>query len=247
MTSDKLSARERQYESTRADDINVSIPVSGAAVGLLFDRHIIEHLHDMNKRFRFYIIAKKAGYTDKFLSQMGRKDYVSVYSSDKDREVVDYYDSLIMDKIMSLEISKPSEQAFKTLLSSNQQGGVIMLFTLPVGRQEYDNLNFMERHGLIPDMELQEKLWEASFETKQWDEGEGKLILDKISKFRGLRLPVGSRESALFIEWCLGTGIFSMMFRNTDNESLRSHHPDELGGLGVEKFWQKVAHEFLKS
>ena len=42
-------------------------------------------------------------------------------------------------------------QAFKALLSVDSVGGSFLLFANPVGRQEYDNINFLERHGFLSD------------------------------------------------------------------------------------------------
>ena len=118
-------------------------------------------------------------------------------------------------------MTKPSEQAFKALISPNQVGGVILLFTNPVGRQEYDNLNFLKRHLLIPSDEDQKTLWRM---PKTND------ILKKAITWRGLRLPKNPEKSVNFLIWCIKNKIFEQMGKYTN----------KIQSDGVKRFWEEV-------
>jgi hypothetical protein len=80
----------------------------------------MEELHRENARFFFLVISKTAGFTQSFLKRMKRRDYVTVYESSHDKQVVEAYENLYKEKLISFELTKPSEQVFKALLSSEQ-------------------------------------------------------------------------------------------------------------------------------
>jgi len=218
--------RVKQMSLEGKTDIQVAIPISGAAVGLDFTASLLEALHSLSSRFIFHIISKKASFTKSFIQKIEGKQFATVFSSVHDREVVDAYEKLYQEKVIALEITKPSEQAFKALLAPIQVGGTILLFSAPVGRQEYDNLEFLTRKGLVPFSWENEKLWE-----KTSDAAGNK----KIQQFRGFCLPPDPLKSAKFIFWCLKTGIFARMMQTSN----------ELGADGVDQFWQKVCQSFL--
>lgn len=153
--SEKLSSGEYKNRLEQANPksntrIHVLIPISGAAVSLLYYENLIRELHQKEKRFFFYIVSKEDMYTYQFLRRMGKYDFVSIVKSTSSREIVTFYSELLSSSIFSLEVVKPSEQAFKALLPTDTKGGVILLFSNPVGRQEYDNLSFLKNHNLIP-------------------------------------------------------------------------------------------------
>ena len=100
---------------------------------------------------------------------MAGKAWVDLRVGKQDREVVDHYDVLLEKKIISLEVTKPSEQAFKGLLGTQSRGGVILLFSQPVGSQEYDNLDFLVRHSLVPSKETNLRLWRMAEDSAYMD------------------------------------------------------------------------------
>lgn len=230
--------RKEQLDPSGSNLIHVSIPVSGAAVGLTFYKHLMMNLHSLSSRFRFHIISKKAPFTESFLDSMSKLDYVTVFSSSSDREVVNYYDELYLKYVISLEITKPSEQAFKALLKPDENGGAILLFTRPVGRQEYDNINFLIHHGLIPSSSEKDKLLRMALDSEDFQ---------VFKNFRGMELPHGSEICAKFIQYCLNDKIFTQMTderTKTENEKLYDH---ELGSRGSENFWEIIADRFLRT
>lgn len=215
--------------------IHVLVPISGAAVGTHYIMELMEKMHEKSERYFFHVVSRIAPYTKKFLTELKDKKYIKIYASENDKKVVDLYDEVLEKNVVLLEISKPSEQAFKAVLGPELRGGVLMLFTQPVGRQEYENLDYLTRRNLIPNGEENNKLWLTSLE--------GKIYSERISHLKaGIRLPFEATLGAGFIQWCLKKGIFVKMMLADKKED---NYPNELNGNGVEMFWEKTA-EFIK-
>lgn len=148
----KLGTRERvlRFEQfTRKRQINILIPISGAAVHLEWYRSFIESLEGIGLLAKFYIVSKSTSSTKKFLSWAKTKQSCKVFDGRSDWEVIKVYNRLIHEVTFGCEVTKPSEHTFKSILSVNQRGGMPMFFAPPVGRQEYDNLDFVKRIGLL--------------------------------------------------------------------------------------------------
>jgi hypothetical protein len=229
--------RASQLSMGLKNEIHMAIPVSGAAVGMTFLTHMIDALHDKSNRFKFHIISKSTPFTQDFLKEMVNRPFVDFEVSFSSREIIDKYTELYKKEIISLEITKPSEQSFKALLTPDQKGGAILLFSDPIGKQEYDNLDFLRRHHLIPLKSEMEQMW-ADAENGMEIDGGGKWILEKAKHWRGLMLPYHSAKAANFIWWCLGQGIFKTMVQQF---VLPENEDHELGSDGVKLFWQEVA------
>lgn len=213
-----------------AQTIHVSVPISGAAVGLQYLDQLIRYLSVSNPAYLFHIISKKAPFTRMFLKKMSERKQVSAQSDREDSQVVALYERLFKNEIVSFEITKPSEQAFKALLCPSHKAGVVLLFTDPVGRQEYDNIDFLVRHGLIPNVVEQNRLW------KHKKEGLSPAL------WRGVRLPHDPEAAAMFISWCVKEGIFSQMLACRATAQSWDSHANEMGWNGAEKFWTEVSH-----
>jgi len=142
-------ARMRQLTPASRAPLHIAVPVSGAAVQLGFLTDVIAGLSAADARCMFHIVSKISPATRGFLAAMSTRKNVELLTSSADREVVDLYEKLYEKEVIALEITKPSEQAFKALITPKQRGGAILLFSDPVGRQEKDNLNFLSRHGLL--------------------------------------------------------------------------------------------------
>ena len=179
LSKDKYLKRLEMLSLDNKRDINVCVPVSGAAVATKFSEDLIRELHKLSKRFRFFVVSKEVAFTFRFLEVMKSLNYVVVVSAKTDLDVVKSYEDIYEKNVIALEVTKPSEQAFKALCGPKEVGGSVLLFSEPVGRQEKDNLDFLIRRGLIPK--------------------------------RGLILPKGSKESALFIYDKLRSGAFEDM------------------------------------
>lgn len=216
----QFQQRLAQYNPNSMAKIHVSVPVSGAAVGLKYTENIISTLRRKSDRFIFHIVSKEALYTEDFLAKMKRRDYVKVYSSSSDREVVNAYEHMYKENIIGFEITKPSEQAFKTLISPRQVGGAIMLFTEPVGRQEYDNLIFMRKNELVP---LAKEDKEMQYDC-----------------FRGLRLLDSYQESADHIMSLFEMNVFHAMSYCQKPSPQNEEQKDEIGSDGVKRFWKTI-------
>lgn len=228
--------RLNQYDPESQTPINVVVPLSGAAVALEYYRQLLPKLHALSPRFFFHVIAKEHIYTRMFLRNMRRYAYVRVHSRKTDKGAVDLYEQVYKDNTIAFEITKPSEQAFKALLSRRHVGGSILLFSDPVGRQEDENLAFFRRHERIPTIEEQKELWK-SVEHRDEVKNLGQEALRHVSKWRGVLLPIGTDASAAFISMLLRRRIFSEM-----GKTMRKNRSPELGSGGVEQFWDMVCH-----
>lgn len=232
LLSNKLDSKNYQNRLSQADfqsdfPIHISIPIPGAAVGLNYLDILISHLRKKSKRFVFHIIGKQAPFTSSFINKYRGFSDVDLYVSSDDREVVRQYDYQYQARVISLEVTKPSEQAFKTLLNPDQVGGSILLFSHPVGKQEYDNLSFLHRHHLIPSPKHQNQII-ASFTSNQNYSGP--------ANWRGIILPNTAKLSAKFILWAIKSGLFTQMMTFRYQQILG----DELGSNGVSLFWNKI-------
>ncbi len=211
----KITERRNQYNPERTTPINVAIPVSGAAVGMEFFLHLMMHLHKKSSRFVFHVICRKAPFTQNFLRKVKYRDYVKLHISSDYKAVVDMYHRVYMENVIAAEVTKPSEQAFKALLRNDSVGGSFLLLAEPVGRQERDNIDFLNRHSFLPGYE-----------------GE----YDKPNSLRGYILPYGSQASADMI-WNLFT---SKKALNAFNNFVAKQSNSETGDDGVVKFWEIV-------
>ena len=213
-----VTIRADQYNPNKETPINIVIPVSGAAVGMEFFLHLMHRLHQASPRFVFYVVCRKAPFTANFLRLIKHRDYVHLFASSDYKEVVEAYKRVYLENIISAEVTKPSEQAFKALLRADSVGGSFLLFAQPVGRQEYDNINFLERHGLLLDPS---------------SNAIPSPLISEVSTQRGCILPNGSKASANLILDLFDTGKLLTAFKNYSAPP----QTDELGDNGVTKFW----------
>ena len=236
--SEPLTKKQYEEKLMQVDNkdstlpIQVVIPISGAAVGTDYFAILTAELNKKSLRFLFHIICKDAPFTKKFISEVSVHEYIRIYGAQEDRRVINIYEGVYQRNVISIEITKPSEQSFKALLDCKAESASLLLFTEPIGRQEYDNLDFLKRHKLIPNNRDQELLVQMKVSSE---------ILSKASNWRGIRIPEDPVKAAQFIFWCLNVGIFSKMMRYTP-ASINDHlHQNELAPDGVKTFWKKVA------
>jgi len=228
--TDQLDAKSRK-------PIQVSIPISGAAVGMEYFSRLITGLREKSKRFRFHLVSKDAPFTRKFLSQWDGKPWIELHVGKTDREVVDLYDELMEKHVISLEVTKPSEQAFKALLKTQSRGGVILLFSKPMGIQEYDNLDFLGRHALLPSRPTNAELYELSGDGVTMDADLRARLFEVSRTWRGVRIPEDAAKAVDFIWWLHRSGICSRMLAGNKTRKVRDENKDILGSKGVEEFW----------
>jgi hypothetical protein len=233
----RMAEKKNQLNPKSKEPIQVSIPVSGAAVGTLYFTHLLTALHRKSKRFNFHIVSKDAPFTKAFLAYWRGKSWVNLHVGKKDRETVDLYDTLLDTQVISLEVTKPSEQAFKALAPTEMRGGVILLFSEPVGQQEFDNLYFLERHSLIPSKEVQKQLWEMAEHGGAMDTDLRNRTLREARTWRGVRLPWRSQKSADFIWWLHLEGVLARMLSANVAERVLDEKSRVLGPNGVAEFW----------
>lgn len=240
LTKEEFIGKQNQLNPNSKVRIDFSVPISGAAVGTGFTKVLIENLSKLSPRFFFHIISREALFTFDFIGSLLKFKNVEINWSDLDRTVVTNYENVFKKNVISIEITKPSEQSFKAILSNKTRGGVIMLFTKPVGRQEYDNLDFLIRHNLIPDNNKQKEIYDAFSQEKNISEE----FRNDFLNWRGLRLPNDPKLAAKFIWWCEKEMIFSKM-ASKENLEISDEFKKELGNEGARDFWNKTL-EILK-
>ncbi len=232
--------RRNQLNPDSSNSMNVIVPISGAAVGTIFADALIRELYKKNKRFFFHIVSKRGLYTDLFLQKLERKPYIETFSSHSDRQIVELYEQAYERTVLSMEVTKPSEQAFKALFSPDQNGGVILLFSSPVGRQEHDNIEYLKRHQLIPSDYEQQTL--HGWAEKKWKltDAERRQVQGLAKNWRGLRLPTDPILAASFIDWCHTQQILSWMGEAEPCSRGDSYCQKEVSSNGVKLFWTEV-------
>jgi hypothetical protein len=211
------------------NQINVAVPISGASVGLSFVTKLITSIEKKSSRFKFWVLVKKSVYTDFFLSSLSRLSNVNLITGRNDNEMINLYELMYQNNLMHLEVTKPSEQAFKAILSPDLVGGSTILLTSPVGRQEYENIEFLVRHDLMPRSN-----YDGSSEDKQ-----------SLSSYpRAIRLSKDPEIAANFIVWALESGLFVKMSSSKFKFSKNALASGEVGPLGAVEFWKIVEKYF---
>lgn len=246
LSRDEIENKVSQVAPSAKSTIHVAIPISGAAVGTHYFSEIIELLHQRSNRFQFEIIAKAAEYTSSFLMKMGTKQFVKLHISTHDRGTVESYERVYRHNIIALEITKPSEQAFKALINPTHQGGSLLLFSEPVGRQEYDNLDFLRRHHLMPTHYEQRILWRYSEQKRTLSNETYQHYVISAIHWRGLLLPKNPTAAANFIWWCFSEGILSAMMVARVTPERSDPNTNELNPHGVTEFWKRVTNYLNK-
>ncbi|OGG20510.1 hypothetical protein A3D03_00625 [Candidatus Gottesmanbacteria bacterium RIFCSPHIGHO2_02_FULL_40_13] len=242
ISSEEFATRKKQVTEAQQTKIHMAIPISGAAVWLDFYTRLILGLHVYSDRFLFHVVSKEAPYTYGFLKMILKYPFIRQYTSIHDREVINLYEDVYRTNIISLEVTKPSEQAFKALINPDQSGGSLLLLSSPVGRQEYDNLAFLRRHFLLPSKEEKQLLWRLSLrKARLKDESNGIQLIQSAKSWRSVELPQNPLEAAFFIWWMLKEGIFSSMMECRTEVDVTTRHGRELGFDGVQKIWNRVA------
>lgn len=239
--------RKNQVDPEKERDTNMIIPLSGAAVGTKDVETIIAELKRLNKRFTFGVVVKDAPYTKMFISRLEKHNtYVKIYKSKDDKAIVDMYERVYMRNTISLEITKPSEQAFKALYYPKQRGGSVLLFASPVGRQEFDNLDFLQRHKLLPTNTEHKAIWELSRQKTFEKETMYTAVLNTCHNWRGLILPTDPIEATQFINFCMEHKIFYRMMNHEKPRQTPPHNDHEISSDGVAELW-KTVENFVKN
>ncbi len=232
-----LSVRQKerrriQYLSENSHTPIFSIPVSGAAVQLDYLRRIIRGIHQTWNTAQFHIVAHTSRRADTFFSTVRHIPNVVIQASDSQRETIALYDYVFTEHAVGFEITKPSEQAFKAMIPPGDNGGAILLFSKPVGRQEYDNLSFLRRHGRIPSRADQEALWQMTWRNHGTD----------AAHWRGIMLPDNPDHAVSCIRHWQEAGIFESM----GNHEKYSTSP-EISTEGAKLFWQYISHYLIQT
>ena len=233
LDAQEFKTRQEQVKAGGKEKLAIIMPISGAAVQLAYFEKLIVEL-SIKPAVRVTMVSRESSYTKEFLDWCQNVPAVEVVADREDREVVLSYEKELTTKVFAVEITKPSEQTFKTLLSPKQRGGVVLLFSEPVGRQEYDNLAFLLRHGLIPNEahELRLNRFFIENDKPQFEEE----FLKMAQEWRGLKLPNDGEMAGRAIDRLKESGILARMVDYSGDRRNK-----ELDSQGVDKFWQTLA------
>ncbi len=230
----ELELLENQLDPSSDYPLHISVPVSGAAVQLDFLSTIIKSL--AYEKFIFTVIGQLTSYTQDFFEALKKIPRVQVSTGLTAHSTVRFYESAFYQASRpGVEITKPSEQTFKAILKPNEKGGVIMLITDPIGRQEYDNLNFLIRHKLLAEREVQEELEKYLVDQGKIPEEKNSEIHYQASHWRALKLPKDPARAATFIKNAKATGIFYSMLAYVPEVKR------DLTSNGVEQIWNSIS------
>lgn len=239
LSPEVLFNKVEQLQPDNPQRARICIPVSGAAVQLDFFKVLIEELICNDTRqecreFTFSVVTREGNYTQSFINYFRENPEVTLHLGANDEQTVDLYDELYQQlNPPAIEITKPSEQCFKALTTPDTIGGPILLLSDPVGRQEYDNLDFLQRHGFLPTYEVHKNLTEAlcNNNTERL-----KNYGEMAKSWRCLRLPSDPYQAAEFIKNAITSGIFLSM------QNYTGYTPtEELSANGVNKIWSLVS------
>jgi len=204
--------------------INVIVPISGAAVGLMYLIELIQNLEKLSNRFNFWVIVRKASYTDFFITLLLRVSGVNIVVGKNDNEMINLYELIYQQNLIHLEITKPSEQSFKAIVEPSRVGGSVLLFAEPLGRQEIENVSFLRRHSLVKNI--------------------ADVRFHQAGSLRSLILGKNARKAAGDIYRCATDGIFEEMSDPKYEFSPNSVKSGEVGSNGAKLFWEIVQKYF---
>ncbi len=232
LSASQFKNRQQEVQRGAKNKIQILLPISGAAVQLSYFRQLISYLN-RKANAAILVVARDSSYTRDFLQWCQRVPSVEVIADRQDRDVVASYEKELGIRAFSLEITKPSEQSFKALLSPKQSGGVTLLFSEPVGRQESDNLAFLQRQGLMPDDHDQASLTRLYLRKDIKDINVD--FLERASGWRGVLLPKRGNVAGRAILRLKRAGILSAMV------NFKGFSPDtEINEDSVSIFWDKL-------
>jgi hypothetical protein len=231
---------EEQFEERLSQmsrkKLRLMIPVSGAAVQLDYYKELIGAV--VADGVEITVVSRDSSYTQSFLSWCRNMDNVNVVAFKDDGEVVEAYEREYESSVVGIEVTKPSEQAFKALYTPRQCGGSLLLFSAPVGRQEKDNLIYLRRHRLMPSVDDQARLNEWILRGNRLHIT--KELLARASHWRGVMLPESGLWSGIAIKRLKEAGIFTSM---ANFEGFLEGH-EEINCDGVGEIW-KYLQKFL--
>lgn len=224
-----LTAQEFQLVIDQLDPnknvaTQIEIPISGAAVQLDFFSEFINIL--CRENYEFTATGVESFLTKDFFEKIRQMPRVQTSIGKDMWQTVEFYQSLFYQaKRPAIEITKPSEQAFKAILTPRQRGGVILLLTQAVGRQEYDNLAFLGRNELIPTEDEHNQLYNEK-NLANWCE--------RAKHWRAIKIPKDPVVAANFVKNLKSSGVFYAML------SYIPHQKPWLASDGVSQIWDEI-------
>jgi len=182
--------------------------------------------------FQPNIVAVANPFTISFANIVKHLPDTRVHLCSTNQETIEKYTQIFNEsEPITLEITKPSEQTYKALLTPTQNGGVILLLTAPIGKQEEDNLEFLQRHHLVPSQEQCQLLVGLS----NLSSNEKEILLKQATKWRAVILPDNPQEAVKFI--------YNLKINNVFTQMQKYKRPkiNELSDKGVVQFWESIS------
>ncbi len=217
---------ERLAEYEGKAPLKLVIPVSGAAAGLSYLTDLAIHISNSHDAIHTTIVGQATPRLKSTRRQLLRAKNIKCICAKSEDDVITAYENYYKENVVGAEVTKPSEQAFKVLARHDQVGGSILFLTHPVGRQEYENLEFLFRNRFIPTPSERREL----FALARYHQTPSTAIRRQARYWRGLQLPPIPKEAASFIHWCLETKLLADMGLVT--RKAPSLQPD-----GAKEFW----------
>ncbi len=234
LLGEALSEEEYKERTNQAkgNGLRIMVPISGAAVQLSYYQDLIGSLSADG--VKTIVVSRDSAQTNNFLTWCKNQAEVTVVAHQADPDVVAAYDNEYMSMVIGVEVTKPSEQAFKALFTPKQRGGSVLLFSPPVGRQEKENLAFLRRHRLIPSVDDQARLNEWCLRGNRIHITPS--LLERARHWRGVLLPESGLWAGVSIKRLIDAGILSAMTRFSG--FLEGHQ--EIRSDGVQDVWKTL-------
>ncbi len=217
---------ERLAEYEGRAPLKLVIPVSGAAAGLGYLTDLAIRLGSGSDAIHTTVVGQATSRLKGTRQRLLHTKNVKCICRVSEDDVITAYEEYYRENVVGAEVTKPSEQAFKALARIDQVGGSVLLLTHPVGRQEYENLEYLFRNRFIPTPSERREL----FAFSRYHQAPSIAIRRQARYWRGLQLPPTPGEAAPFIHWCLETKLFADMGLLT--RKAPSLQPD-----GAKEFW----------
>lgn len=223
---------QKRKQLNKKGQTRIMIPISGAATQLEYLMILIHALtKNEDNSFQPNIVAAANPFTISFANIIKHLPNTRVHLCNTNQETIAKYTQIYQESNpIVLEITKPSEQAYKALFNPRQNGGVILLLTSPIGKQEEDNLAFLQRHQLLPSPEQNKQLWDLVNDKTDKQE----TILNESMHWRALMLPNKAQEAVKFIYKLKAVGVFNAMLK------YQIPNTSELADNGVAQFWKSI-------
>ena len=252
--------RQEQLDPKYEGPINIAIPLGGASPQMSFLADTILSLKKLIPQIKPWTLFKKhTKQSDEiFVEKMHQAGATVETVQDNFQLVTRLCDNFNSDTLPALLIVKPGELSNLALFDPQQKGGVILLFTQPVGDQEVQNIHFLQSESggcVMPNDRKNQQL--IQFLLKIADQSQLEIseseqlsfIRKSANNWRGLSLPKKPNDAAKFIFALRKFGILAVMSKYQKPENLDIQMHPGMSDHGSSDFFYKLnaVYEELKA